>query len=232
MQIMCHGLVKFIKTNKFQNYISINYIKGASISIGALIGALACGKLADMIGKKKTLLILAVPNIAFWCLIYLSTQMIHLYIARGIAGITGGGLFRIMAIYIGEISENHVRGALGAIFAFAMYGGMLLIFALGAFLSFFTVPLTLLPLPIISFVLMLFLPETPHFLIQKEKYDEALESLKFYRNCRDSDKIGIGKVKTELESLKTAVKNVQTNNVQLRDFGIKSFFIKFFLTDF
>ncbi|KAG5684274.1 hypothetical protein PVAND_013510 [Polypedilum vanderplanki] len=195
---------------------------GSSISFGALIGALVCGKLAVMIGKKKLLLFLTLPNVTFWCMVFLSKNLYHLYIARGIAGLTGGGLFRVMAIFIGEISENHVRGALGAIFALAMYGGMLMIFLLGAYLDFFTVPLVVLPLPIISLILMLFLPETPQFLIQKGKNTEAIEALKFYRNCSNEDKVKLAKIDEEFESLKNAVNNVQDNTVKLKDFVAKN----------
>ncbi|KAG5667691.1 hypothetical protein PVAND_015663 [Polypedilum vanderplanki] len=204
---------------------------GSLISIGALINTFCYGKIADILGKKISLIILLVPNVIFWLLIYFSTNVIHIYIARAIAGLTGGGLLRILPLFTGEIAESHVRGKLGAYFPLAMYGGMLLIFILGTYLDFFTIPLVMLPFSIIFFFCMIFLPETPQYYLKKGENLKALESLKFYRSCsRDNE----GKVKNELESLRNAVNNVNIEKIEVKDFVEKSTLrglsMSFFLT--
>jgi SP family facilitated glucose transporter-like MFS transporter 8 len=50
------------------------------------------------------------PNLISWILIYLSTNVWYLYAARLIAGLTSGGLLRVVPIFTGEISETRVRG--------------------------------------------------------------------------------------------------------------------------
>lgn len=56
------------------------------MSAGALISILVFGKLAEYFGKKKCLIFLCLPNLTFWVMTYLSTDIIYLYIARVIAG--------------------------------------------------------------------------------------------------------------------------------------------------
>lgn len=56
------------------------------MSAGALISILGFGKLAEYFGKKKCLIFLCLPNLTFWVMTYLSTNLVHLYVARAIAG--------------------------------------------------------------------------------------------------------------------------------------------------
>jgi MFS family permease len=188
---------------------------GALITLGAFINTLLYGKVAQWLGKKIALIILLLPNLTFWCLVYLSTNVTHLYVARAIAGMTGGGLLRIIPLFTGEIAESHVRGKLGAYFPLAMYGGMFLIFVFGTYLDFFTIPLVMMPFSVVFFVCMMFLPETPQHYLRKGENLKALESLKFYRTCRSDD----SQIKLELESLRTSLNSVSGEKIGVKDFG-------------
>ena len=67
------------------------------------------------------------------------------------------------------------------------------------------------------FALLIFLPETPHYWIQKNNFEGALKSLKFYRTCT-SDGMKIEAVEKEFESLKDAVLHVKKEEIKLSDF--------------
>lgn len=185
--------------------------------IGGFIGTIAFGTITQKLGKKNAMFLLAIPNLCFWALIYFSTHVYHLYLARFLAGLTGGGSLRTISLYVAEISENSIRGQLGSFLMFGVTGGMLLIFVLGAFLDIFTVPLVLLVLPAIFLVSVVFLPDTPTSLMSRNKYDEALESLRFYRTSSGGKAVNEA-VKSEFELLKTALANKNEEKLVLKDF--------------
>lgn len=62
---------------------------GASITLGALVGTLFAGFLADCLGKKMTLMIMALPNFAFWVMIYYGKTVTVIIVGRFVSGITG-----------------------------------------------------------------------------------------------------------------------------------------------
>lgn len=186
------------------------------LCVGGFIGAIAFGTITQKWGKKNALFLLVIPHLSFWALIYFSTHVYHLYLARFLAGLTGGGELRTISLYVAEISENRVRGQLGSFFMFGIVSGMLLIFVLGAFMDFFTVPLVILVLPTIFLVSVLFLPDTPTSLLLRNKCDEAFESMRFYRT--DSGKVASEAVKIEFENLKKALENKNEEKLELKDF--------------
>ncbi|XP_070508196.1 facilitated trehalose transporter Tret1-like [Chironomus tepperi] len=195
---------------------------GASITLGALVGTLLAGCLAECMGKKRSLMILALPNFGFWVLTYFAISVREIIIGRFIGGITGGGIFRILSLYIADIAENNIRGGLGSIFPLIMYTGMLIMFIMGSYMNYFVVSGLSATIPIAAYFLMLRLPETPHFLIQRMKYDEALKSLKFYRTLHPkSSEEEIKKVEDEFEMMKIAVENATSETVQWSDFMTK-----------
>lgn len=89
--------------------------------------------------------------------------------ARFLAGFSGGGVFVLIPLYISEISEDKVRGTLGSTMVLSANFGMLVAFVLGNFFSFVMVPALLMLFPIIFFIGFCFLPETPQYLILKNK---------------------------------------------------------------
>lgn len=189
---------------------------GSLICIGGLIGAISFGMITEKIGKKNALFLLVIPHLGFWFLIYFSTHVYHLYLARALAGVTGGGCLRTISLYITEISENEIRGMLGAFLKIALSTGVLLIFTVGTYADFFTVPLMILVLPTISLISLLFLHDTPASLISHKKFDEAFESLKFYRTC-GSDTAACIKVQAEFEIMRKVLEN-KTDELELKDF--------------
>ena len=62
---------------------------GASITLGALVGTIMAGYLADCMGKKRTLMILTLPNLGFWILTYFAIEVHEIIVGRFIGGITG-----------------------------------------------------------------------------------------------------------------------------------------------
>lgn len=57
------------------------------LPIGALVGAIPAGILADKIGRKQTAIVIAIPFIASWLLTVFAHNVLMLLIARFLNGI-------------------------------------------------------------------------------------------------------------------------------------------------
>ena len=161
--------------------IDISWI-GSLLCLGGFFGTILFGKISQHFGKKVSLLLLAMPNLSFWIIVLLSTKIQHLYAARFLAGITGGGMLRTISLYVSEISENKIRGRLGSYLILFLSTGTLLSFIAGAYLSFFVVPWVMMIFPVWFFVSVSFLPDTPSSLLSRNMPRQALNSLTFYRS--------------------------------------------------
>lgn len=190
---------------------------GSLLSIGGMIGSILFGSITEKIGKKNAMFLLVIPHLCFWALVYFGTHAYHLYIARFLAGITGGGALRTLTLYVTEMSENRIRGALGSLLFLSLASGILLVFILGAYLDYFLVPLVILVLPAAYFVSLFFLYDTPVSLLARNKPNEAFKSLKFYRTCGVNE-VANESVLEEFETMKTASKLKHENHLEVRDF--------------
>lgn len=190
---------------------------GSLLSIGGMVGSILFGSITGKMGKKNAMFLLVIPHLCFWALVYFGTQAYHLYIARFLAGITGGGALRTLTLYVAEMSENRIRGALSALLFLSLAAGILLVFILGAYLDYFLVPLVVLVLPVAYFLSLFFLPDTPVSLLARSKPNEAFESLKFYRTC-GAKEIANQSVLEEFETMKAASKLKHESHLEVRDF--------------
>lgn len=190
---------------------------GSLLCVGGFIGTISFGMITEKFGKRTAMFLLVIPHLSFWFLVFFSTHVYHLYFARALAGLSGGGSLRTITLFITEISENRIRGALGSFRVFATVSGILLIFIVGTYVNFFAVPLISLFLPTIFLVSLLFLHDTPTSLILRHKYDEAFESLKFYRTC-GKEELSNENVKAEFEILKKTLETKSDDKLELKDF--------------
>nr|CAD7428432.1 unnamed protein product [Timema monikensis] len=83
------------------------------LPLGALVGALVGGYCADVFGRKWTILGSAIPYFVGLALCAVSTSVPCIYAGRFISGISLGITTTINPIYVDEIAEDSVRGALG-----------------------------------------------------------------------------------------------------------------------
>lgn len=96
--------------------------------------------------------------------------------------------------------------------------GILLGFIAGSYLSYKMMPLVSMIVPLLFFVGFYILPETPQYLLSREKVDEAEKALMFYRK---TDPKNINKFTNEFDSIK---KNLEkrvdvTTKLQSKDFS-------------
>jgi len=159
----------------------------SSVSLGAVVGALINGVLADILGRKKVLIITALIFFSGSVFCAISKNPIELIFARMSVGIALGVVSFICPLYIGEISPKEKRGRLVSFYQLAITLGILFSYVVNYFCANSSLNWRLMlglgALPaVILFVGMIFLKDTPRWLILKNKIQEAKNVLKIISN--------------------------------------------------
>ncbi|GJQ67804.1 hypothetical protein Trydic_g16582 [Trypoxylus dichotomus] len=183
-------------------YISLTDSEGSWMAVlfllGCPVGSIITFLTVDVLGRKRLLLLTAVPSISAWIMIAYSTFVEVLYAARLVAGIADGIVYTVIPIYICEIADPKIRGFLGSSSSVTNMMGILLVNILGIFLSIQAAALVSLSLPIVFLLTFSWMPESPYFLIMKNQHKLAEKSLKILKGKTD--------VENDLSRLSEAVK--------------------------
>lgn len=131
----------------------------------------------DMIGRKKTLLLVEIPLIAGWLTIAMATSVHMIYIGRLLTGLGSGLVGAPARVYTSECTQPHLRGMLTALSSVAISFGVLFQYTMGAFLSWKTLSAVSCLVPVLGLILMMTLPETPNYLVSHEQPEKAVKSL-------------------------------------------------------
>ncbi|GAB0092713.1 hypothetical protein DMENIID0001_077420 [Sergentomyia squamirostris] len=152
--------------------------------VGGLAGTVFFGWMGDYFGRKWSLYLVAFPQIASYLLILIALDVEYLYISRFLGGFGGGGVFVLVPLFVTEIAEDHIRGALGACLILVVNFGLFVGLTIGGYLEFFLAPLVPIGILVIFLILFQFLPETPQYLLMRRRKEDAEKSFKFYRGFR------------------------------------------------
>ncbi|XP_054270581.1 facilitated trehalose transporter Tret1-2 homolog [Macrosteles quadrilineatus] len=193
--------------------------------MGNLLSPIPTGWLMDRFGRKRSLILLSVLPLSSWTLILLAKRPLHLYIARLLAGFWIGVVTTIAPIYIGEIAEPRIRGALGNFSSLMTYVGDLFIYLVGPYVSYSTLALVAGSVPVIFLLTFSWMPESPYYFLMQGKKDEARESLRWLRGDA-----GKGELETEINKMEENVKSQMQNKGTMMDIfathaNRKAFFI-------
>ena len=165
----------------------------SSPSFAAMIAMLFSGRLSDVIGRKKILLIVAFLYAvsALFSAYAISYEM--LYIARMIGGLAFGAALILAPMYIAEVSTPENRGKLVSIQQLNIVLGFFAAFLSNYFFNKYNTPestflndenvwrwmlgVELIP-ALLYFIALFFVPRSPRWLYLKNKFEEAKKVLK------------------------------------------------------
>ncbi|KAH8241434.1 hypothetical protein KR026_002911 [Drosophila bipectinata] len=183
---------------------------GSMLGLGSLLGNLTIALLIERTGRKFCIYLLAGPYACLWILIYFASNVYFLYAARFLCGFTGGAAYLVVPIFISELADSRIRGALTSMVMLSVDLGILAGYILSTYLAFHIVPFLAIILPVAYFIASLILPETAPYLLKQSNVVAAEKSFRYYRNHRSS--ISEEASKDEFEELRTAVVAQQTKN--------------------
>lgn len=133
------------------------------VTISLPIGSLAIGPLIDRYGRRRISVLSTLPFLIGWLLVVFARTVYWLYAARLICGMAGG-LSTVSIIYVSEIADARLRPALLCLNSVAVSLGILVTCCLGTFLEWRVIAVFYTAMTAVSFVAMLLLPESPHWL--------------------------------------------------------------------
>jgi MFS family permease len=155
-----------------------------AVSIMCLGAALICiptGLCLEKYGRKPTVFFFLIPTIVGWIVIGFAKNLAMLIFGRFLQGFAAGAYSLIIPIYIGEISENKVRGFLGCCFTLMVNLGILFGYFVGYSINFQSFCIICSLVPLCYGVIFMFMPETPVYLIGKKENEKAMQSLIWLR---------------------------------------------------
>nr|XP_018910831.1 PREDICTED: facilitated trehalose transporter Tret1-like [Bemisia tabaci]XP_018910832.1 PREDICTED: facilitated trehalose transporter Tret1-like [Bemisia tabaci] len=194
-------------------------------SLGAIampIGCLLSGPVIDRYGRRTALMLINLPSFMGWLLIASKPHLTRLYVARLLTGLAVGLATTPAAVYSAECLTVHkmsLRGSLTTWSTVALTSGILLVYFTGALLAYTTVAIIASAISLLSLVLIsLFIPESPTWLIDQGRFDDAENAdkiLKIHRKRTASEcsqlipKDSPKEKKEEFFSMETIRKTVQ-----------------------
>ena len=158
-----------------------DYIQGflvSSVLIGAVIGAATNGILADIFGRKKIIIATAIIFIVGSILCGFAPNIYVLILSRILVGLAVGIVNFVVPLYLSEVSPKQLRGTLVSLYQWAITAGILFSYVINAafaqavyswrwmlFAGVFP--------GLILLVGMMFLSDTPRWLVSKNRDEEA-----------------------------------------------------------
>lgn len=176
----------------------------ASLSLlGALFGGMF-GGLAMQFGRKRVLALMSLPFSFFWLLTVFAQSVETMFLTAFFAGFCVSIISMVTQVYVSEIASPEIRGFLSAIQKVAGHLGFLISFSLGAYLDWRQLAMLVAVAPIMLFVTVIYIPETPSFLLLKGRDEEAYTALQFLRGPNSC-------VDVELETIRSNIRIARGN---------------------
>ncbi|EKD55166.1 MAG: D-xylose-proton symporter [uncultured bacterium] len=149
----------------------------AMVPLGALLSSIVSGEISDLFGRKKTLFLTAITFIAGSLICALTYDVTFLIIGRLLLGIAIGIGSSTSPVYTSELADEKHRGWLVNLFVVFIQLGVFLSFVISFAYSHSgnwrdMIGLGVIP-AIILMIAVFFLPESPRWLIAKNRSKEA-----------------------------------------------------------
>ncbi|KAK4266466.1 hypothetical protein QN277_027382 [Acacia crassicarpa] len=137
---------------------------GSLVTIGAMLGAITSGRIADFMGRKGAMRMSSGFCITGWLAIFFSKGSFSLDLGRFFTGYGIGIISYVVPVYIAEIAPKNLRGGLATANQLMIVIGSSVSFLIGSIVTWRTLALSGI-MPLISLLIGLcFIPESPRWL--------------------------------------------------------------------
>ncbi|XVF62699.1 hypothetical protein PTKIN_Ptkin09bG0029300 [Pterospermum kingtungense] len=154
---------------------------GSILTIGAMLGAVTSGQIADLIGRKGAMRLSAAFCITGWLAVYFSKGPLSLDVGRFSTGYGIGVFSYVVPIFIAEIAPKNLRGGLTTLNQLMIVIGSSVAFLIGTIIPWRALAVTGLVPCIFLFVGLCFIPESPRWLAKVGHHKEFQVALRKLR---------------------------------------------------
>ncbi|AIF54149.1 sugar transporter [Pelosinus sp. UFO1] len=194
----------------------------AILQLGAAVGAIAIGRITDIYGRQKTLIMLSLLFFVTTISCALSPNVPAMVISRFVLGLAVGGASVNVPTYLAEISPFNRRGKIVTKNELMIVFGQLLAFTCNAIIGItwgendgvwrYMLSLAAVPAVILG-IGMLKMPESPRWLISKNRVQEGTEILEKIRLPKEAED-EVNEIKKSIE------RGAAVQQMTVRDLGI------------
>jgi sugar porter (SP) family MFS transporter len=167
----------------FSTGSGMEQVIASSILLGAIIGALACSRLSERAGRKKTLLLVSAVFVigALGASVAPTTWLLSL--ARVVLGFAVGGATQTVPMYVAELAPARHRGKLVLTFQIGIGVGIVVSTIVGASQQFsWRLSIGMAAVPATIMLILAFrLPESPRWLVKRDDDEGARRVLERVR---------------------------------------------------
>jgi sugar porter (SP) family MFS transporter len=171
--------------------------------LGLILGAVAANRVADAIGRKATMILIAVTFAVFAVFQALAPSIAWLDVARFLLGISIGLSTVAAPVFIAESAPAHIRGGLIVSYQVATVVGIMVAYFVAYALAGsgawrWMLGLSAIPAALVLLVLVR-LPDTPRWYVMRGRRTEALETLRRADPDRDAEE-ELGEIEADLHA--------------------------------
>lgn len=189
-------------------------------TIGCAFSCLGIGFFLKKFGRKSTMIASSIPCIAGWACLAWARNLEMLLLGRWILGLFGGGFCIAAPLYSAEICQKEIRGTVGMLSAILLNVGILIAYLLGAYLSLFWQNVVSAIFPLIFVPILVFIPESPQFLVLEKRDAEAASALKWLRGANYEPQWEIHEMKRDINDIPVKLIEMLKSKADRRAFAI------------
>ncbi|CAH2061124.1 unnamed protein product, partial [Iphiclides podalirius] len=141
------------------------------------------------LGRRTAHFIAAVPFLAGWLYTSMATSVQDLLIGRILQGVSSGLLTILRSVLIGEYTSPSNRGAFLTTISLAQAFGIFFVHLVGSLVSWQTTALICAFFAYTSFIMTMFTPESPSWLVARRRYDECRRVFLWLRGDTENEEL-------------------------------------------
>ncbi|XP_017257786.1 sugar transporter ERD6-like 10 isoform X1 [Daucus carota subsp. sativus] len=154
---------------------------GSILNFGSMFGAIASGKLADLMGRKPTMLLMDILVIIGWSAIIFAQGALWLQLGRLSIGFGFGILTYLLPVYVAEITPKNIRGGFSGGVMFMINVGVSVMFFAGNIIAWRSLAVIGVLPALIHVLGLFFVPESPRWLAnngREKQFEDTLQRLR------------------------------------------------------
>lgn len=125
------------------------------------------------------------------------------------SGMAGNMAFVAAPMYVAEIADQKIRGFLSSIIYLMLLFGCLIVYVVGPYFPYYASSIIGAGIILTELAVFSFVPESPYYLLWKDKRDKAKKSLEYFRP-------GV-QVEEELKAIEEAIERQKSEKGKMRD---------------
>jgi sugar porter (SP) family MFS transporter len=201
----------------------------SALLIGAIVGAGLSGPISDRWGRRRVVLMIAIVYIigALWAAF--SPDALSLVLSRIVIGLAVGGSTALVPVYLSEMAPTHIRGSLASLNQLMITIGILVAYIVNYIFAPIDGWRWMLGLAVVPAAIMVigvaFMPESPRWLVKRNREDDARKVMKYTRKSQDIDPEirEIKRTESEQESAMTVLKSGWVRPMLIAGIGLAIF---------